>query len=126
VKPVLSAFLLWVLAAHPCGQTDTVFLDHAGDFGKKQRPGVVLTHDRHAGEYECMDCHHRYQAGENVLDIDELDESNPEIRCAYCHGKKAGIGLQKAFHRQCSGCHHKTGRQKKKTGPRLCGECHVK
>lgn len=102
----------------------------------KQRPSVAFTHDDHMGSYECLDCHHRYEDGENVLDEDELTDVEPDeiimlnlpqeelsgIKCASCHNKDNKImKSREAFHRQCIGCH-----EKESVGPVLCGECHLR
>lgn len=105
----------------------------------KQRPSVAFTHDTHMGGYGCLDCHHRYENGENVLEEDALTETEPdeiimlnvasqeapsEIKCASCHnGNKeiTKIDRREAFHRQCIGCHEEIS-----AGPVLCGECHVR
>lgn len=100
----------------------------------KERPPVAFTHEDHMGSYECLDCHHRYEDGVNVLEDDELTDIEPEdiimlnipqeelsaIKCASCHNKDNKIiKSREAFHRQCIGCHEK------ETGPVLCGECHL-
>jgi hypothetical protein len=105
---------------------------------KKQRPNVAFTHDSHMGNYECQQCHHRYENGKNVIEEnqDELMEIEPEgtmtldvnlpddasaIKCASCHNNKTvtKIKSREAFHGQCIGCHEKEAK-----GPVLCGECH--
>lgn len=102
----------------------------------KQRPQVAFTHDTHMGQYECLQCHHKYENGQNVLDdgelggaeyeeIMKLDINVPEdssgYECASCHGNKtiSKMSVRDAFHNQCIGCH-----EKEKKGPVLCGECH--
>ena len=93
----------------------------------KARPAVMLPHNRHmeAG-LSCKDCHHVYENGKNVLDESKLEEGNQGIRCSACHSSKVRIGLEQAFHDQCIGCHMRLQKEKKKTGPRFCGQCHVK
>ena len=106
-------------------QPDQITLDHREAFGKKQRPPVVFPHLQHIEKgLACLDCHHRYEQGENVLDEGELEEGKAEIRCSACHGLKAGTRLREAFHRQCLRCHAKAEKEGKGTGPRLCEECH--
>jgi hypothetical protein len=85
----------------------------------------------------CLLCHHRYENGKNVLDVDELSAGNPDeviklsitppsepndLKCASCHNsinKTNKISARDAFHRQCIGCHNEESK-----GPGLCGECH--
>lgn len=93
----------------------------------KTRPAVTLPHNRHVeAELSCKDCHHVYENGKNVLDESKLEEGNQGIRCSACHNSKVRIDLEQAFHDQCIGCHKRLQKEKKKTGPRFCGQCHVK
>jgi c(7)-type cytochrome triheme protein len=108
-------------------QADTMSLEDGKVFRIGTRAPVEFTHLTHMSlGGDCTDCHHRYEKGrprENVLDLSDLQEGNPSIRCASCHTTPAA--LQKAFHRQCIDCHERLSRQAKPTGPRLCGECHA-
>jgi len=93
----------------------------------KTRSAVSLPHNRHVeAGLSCTDCHHIYENGKNILDESKLEEGNQGIRCSACHGPKSRLNLEKAFHNQCTGCHRKYLIDKKKTGPRYCGGCHVK
>ena len=119
-QPVLACFILSVLLF--CSftlteaQQEKMTLGNPEAIGKPDRPAVVFTHNGHAERgLSCKDCHHRYDNGKNVLDESELQEGNKAIRCSACHPPQ---GLQKAFHRQCIGCH------RQKAGPRFCGQCH--
>jgi c(7)-type cytochrome triheme protein len=118
---ILVAFIIpWVKA-----QPDKIKLDHVVAFGKKQRPPVLFPHNQHIETgLSCKDCHHRYEKGKNVLEDSELEEGKPGIKCSECHGPKTRPKLREAFHRQCMDCHNKMKKTGKKTGPRLCGECH--
>jgi hypothetical protein len=60
----------------------------------------------------------------NVLDENTLEEDNPAIRCANCHNDQADLNLQKAFHRQCMGCHIEIRKSGQLSGPEMCGACH--
>ena len=93
----------------------------------KKRPAVTLPHNRHVeAGLSCKDCHHLYENGKNILDESKLEEGNQDIRCSACHGSTFRPNLEQAFHNQCMGCHTRYQKEKKKTGPRFCGECHVK
>jgi hypothetical protein len=93
----------------------------------KTRPAVTLPHNRHVeAGLSCKDCHHLYENGKNILDESKLEEGNQDIRCSACHGPTFRPHLEQAFHNQCMGCHTRYQKEKKKTGPRFCGECHVK
>jgi c(7)-type cytochrome triheme protein len=121
VVGLLFSLMVSLLAAQP----EQVTLDHREAFGKKQRPPVLFPHNRHMeGDLSCKDCHHRYEQGKNILDESELEEGKPGIRCSECHDSKSSLKLREAFHRQCIDCHSILDKAGKKTGPRLCGECH--
>jgi hypothetical protein len=108
-------------------QEDKMILDSSKAPQKKGRPAVTFPHNRHieAG-VDCKACHHLYQNGKNVLDESRLEAGNPDIRCSKCHDPKSRLHLQEAFHDQCIGCHVSYQNEKKKTGPRYCGECHIR
>jgi hypothetical protein len=119
---------LWGFSISPLyAQPDKIVFDPSKIFGKSKRPGVILPHNLHVeAGLSCKDCHHVYENGKNVLDEGKLEEGNQGIRCSACHGPKLRIDLEQAFHDQCIGCHITSQKEKKKTGPRFCGQCHVK
>lgn len=103
--------------------------DSDDPFPDRQRPSVDFLdelHDLHMENQECLSCHHNYEDGENVLEEDELAEDNPDIRCAACHDDSSELDLQKAYHKQCMGCHESLYQSGHPTGPSLCGECHIR
>jgi hypothetical protein len=114
--------LLLVLTGSPLwAQPDKIVLEG------KTRPAVMLPHNRHVeAGLSCKDCHHIYENGKNILDEGKLEEGNKDIRCLTCHSPKSQLDLEKAFHKQCIGCHGKYQKEKKKTGPQYCGGCHVR
>lgn len=126
--------ILWITvvavlfsASSLLAQSDKITFDPLKAFGKSKRPPVTFAHNRHAeAGLSCKDCHHVYENGKNVLDESKLEEGNQGIRCSACHGPKFKIGLEQAFHDQCIGCHQRLLKEKKKTGPRFCGQCHIK
>lgn len=95
-----------------CHRKDPSFIDSV--FGP-----VLWTHDAHAQEYECEECHHD-RAG---------FESEPYLSCAACHNeRRSGLRIDArmpispaadAAHEQCLGCH-----EEKKRGPTACDDCH--
>ena len=91
----------------------------------RQRSAVAFSHDLHMGLYECLDCHHKYEDGVNGLDEDDLVEDSPEVNCAACHDASASIDRQRAFHRQCMGCHIQVRKAGEASGPEMCGACHL-
>ena len=108
-------------------QEDKIILDSSKVLEKKGRPVVTFPHSQHIEAVsDCKVCHHIYQNGKNVLDESQLVPGNPEIRCLKCHGERLHLPLQQAFHDQCIGCHVRHKHEKKRTGPRYCGACHIR
>ena len=86
-----------------------------------RRAPAAFVHDAHnekAKIEDCAVCHHGGQNG--VMDKSASSEGTP---CSECHpatGASKGVTpLNRAWHRQCMGCHQKTGQ-----GPLACGQCH--
>ena len=102
----------------------------------------MFTHEDHMDELDCLDCHHVYKDGENVLDESDLEEGNPDISCCSCHNSTTKIDLEEAFHSSCIPCHNENSKKfwiprkgiqwksfisnEGQQGPTLCGECHVR
>jgi c(7)-type cytochrome triheme protein len=124
VATAILAVIALSLSPFALAQDEEMLLN-TGDAMKTQRTAVVFPHDLHMGLYECLDCHHDYKEGVNVLDEDTLEEGNPDIRCAACHNDQADVDRQKAYHRQCMGCHIDTRKAGDASGPELCGACHL-
>ena len=101
---------------------DDVTIVEDSAFAEKMRPPVPFMHDEHnetAEIEECNICHHVYEDGEKVE-----DESSEDMECSECHeldDSENPMSLVKIYHVQCKGCH-----QEKKSGPIMCGECHIK
>jgi glycyl-tRNA synthetase (class II) len=116
---IILVFVLMFASAH--SQDEIIQVDN-DMFLNPQRPVSVFRHEEHnetAEIEDCTQCHHLYEDGKLVE-----DESSEDMRCADCHeGKKVEStpSLMQAFHLNCKGCH-----QEKKSGPVMCGECHVK
>ncbi len=91
----------------------------------RQRTPVAFSHDLHMGLYECLDCHHKFENGVNVLDEDDLVEEAPEVSCGACHDDAASIDRQRAYHRLCMGCHIEVRKAGEASGPEMCGACHL-
>ena len=143
----LAAFLALVGTGLLWAQPEEILLDHDVQFfynknmPQKLRSATVFPHQLHLEAYDCLECHHDYRDGRNVLDEDELEEGNPDILCSACHDSQSNIDLKDAFHQQCVGCHIESrpryfisgrGIQWKSilspgsSGPRCCGECHLR
>lgn len=82
-------------------------------------PGY-FPHEAHQLMLDCVDCHHRYENGLNVVTPEELDGSDA-MRCRTCHGPSADVNFRQAIHRQCIRCHCRDGNT---GGPVTCGGCH--
>ena len=127
VLMIMVATMIALTGSALRAQPDKMTLDSSKASGKKGRPAVTFPHNRHVeAGLTCKDCHHIYENGKNVLDESKLEAGNQDIRCSSCHGSKNRPNLRQAFHDQCIGCHVKYQKEQKKTGPRFCGECHVK
>jgi len=105
-------------------QPEEILLNHIKDFKIKRRPPVTFPHELHMERFECLDCHHRYEKGKNVLDESELEEGSPAAKCSTCHSLKNKCDLKNAFHRQCLNCHVNNKVPGEPTGPRMCVGCH--
>ena len=121
---LVLAFAGLSLSTFSFAQDEDILLN-AGTDVSAQRSPVPFSHDLHMGIYECLDCHHDMQDGENVLDEDILEEGNPDILCGACHNDQASLDRQKAYHRQCMGCHIDTRKAGNASGPEMCGACHL-
>ena len=140
-------FLFWVVilgigsllcAVNLEAQPEDIVLDEQTVFTDRSRPAVQFPHILHIdAEIECSDCHHRFKGGENAVDEAELEEDAEGIKCGACHKSEPGFRfeadldptkrtLQQAYHRMCTGCHRQVSKEKKKSGPVTCGECHPK
>lgn len=112
------------LSTYSFAQEEEILLN-TGEEVSVQRTPVMFSHDLHMGLYECLDCHHDMKDGANVLDEDDLEEGNPDIQCATCHNDQASLDRQKAYHRQCMGCHIDNRKAGDVSGPEMCGACHL-
>lgn len=119
---IFTAAIVFVFAVINAGSQDNVKSVQDSAFKKIMRPTVPFMHDEHnesAGIEECNVCHHVYEENKKVE-----DESSEDSECSECHadeGDKYPMSLVKAYHTLCKGCH-----KEQKTGPIMCGECHVR
>lgn len=104
-------------------QDAEIYIENTGSYSSKSRPGVYFSHENHMGVYECLDCHHDYKDGKNILSEDDLDEDG-SAGCAQCHAKDTPIELKTAYHRQCMGCHRRINKQEAAILPITCMDCH--
>lgn len=123
-------FCLLLFTFYAGAQPDEIELNNNKIFVNKKKPSVMFPHSEHMDQFDCLDCHHRFQNSENVLDTDTLEEESPGIRCQDCHFREGfrftpeldptKRSLMQAFHKQCISCH------RAEKGPRTCNECHTK
>ncbi|MCF8032558.1 MAG: cytochrome c family protein [Desulfarculaceae bacterium] len=118
------ALILALAVAWPVmGQDDTMQLSSA-EQGLAGRPPVAFSHARHSELYECTTCHHEYDEYFN-------NTGGDGGKCADCHQPSATAKnptpLTLAFHQQCKSCHlNLMELGAPKTGPIMCGGCHVR
>jgi hypothetical protein len=105
-------------------QPDEILLNHSKEFGRSRLNPVRFSHEKHLNDFDCLDCHHRYKDKKNVLDKTELEEGSPAAKCTTCHNPGSNCQLQGVFHKMCLGCHTQLPKTGRKSGPRLCIECH--
>lgn len=124
-----TCFLLPTFSTCPVGcsylyaQDAEIYIENIDFYRSKSRPVVYFSHETHMEAYECLDCHHDYKDGINILDEGDLDEDG-SVGCAQCHAENAPIGLKTAYHRQCMGCHRRINKQKSVILPITCQDCH--
>lgn len=97
---------------------------HHEELGKHQRPPARFNHDQHIDLIHCDRCHHEYDENGNNVGGDE------GRACSDCHSVLATaenpIPLVKAFHIQCKTCHGNLLAKGERSGPVMCGQCHVR
>ena len=123
---ILVPLLIFFALSIANGQEGQLVLNNPDAFPTRQRSAVTFPHELHMDTFDCLECHHDYVKGENVLDEGELEEGNPVIRCTSCHHSASRPDLRHAYHFQCMGCHRRMRIEGQATGPELCGECHIK
>lgn len=89
-------------------------------FAKPRMSASAFNHDQHnekAKIEDCGACHHGEEQGKKSQKVTSEGQS-----CSQCHPVVAKAGktpLERAYHRQCQGCH-----ETKVAGPLTCGQCH--
>jgi len=121
---LLATFIPYLVSYSSLYAQDAdIYIENTASYHSKSRSAVYFSHENHMGSNDCLDCHHDYQNGENVLDEDDL-EDDESASCASCHSKEASIDLKTAYHRQCMGCHRHVNKQEADTLPITCQDCH--
>lgn len=119
---VLAAFTL-AYAATKAPDKD-ITIESKDVFKTPKKAPVTFSHAKHK-EAPCTACHHEIKDGQNVW-----KEGQEVKKCGVCHqleAKDKVVGLEKAYHGKCQGCHKKLKKEKKpKAGPTACNKCHPK
>ena len=124
VATAILAAIVLSLSPFVFAQAAEILMNTGADM-KTNRTAVDFSHDLTMGLYACLDCPPDFKEGVNVLDEDVLEEGNPVIRSSACHNDQADLDRQRAYHRQCMGCHIDTRKAGDASGPELCGACHL-
>ncbi len=123
-----TVFLVMAIlfGAAAAGSTGNVLrISNFSIFKKLSRSAVDFHHERHySWGPGCLDCHHRYKGGVNVLDVNELKPGVPAVSCASCH--TTARELERSYHRMCINCHLDMKKRGATYGPVMCGQCHSK
>ncbi len=122
---------------------EKIAIAHTEIFGPLERPQVIFDHKKHVEaikkegkkEWETCEVCHRPKKEElvRIKKEDELiKEKKIEEKDALVFEFPKKIvklekeALKKAYHDECMGCHKQKLKEKKKSGPITCGDCHVK
>ena len=125
IKYLACLIIAGLLPVQPLwAQPDEILLNHSKVFGHPRQHSVRFSHEKHMNDFDCLDCHHRYKDKKNVLDKSELEEGSPASQCTTCHNPGSNCKLQGVFHKLCLGCHMQLQKSGRKSGPRLCIDCH--
>jgi len=122
---------------------DNIAIAHTEIFGPLERPQVIFDHKKHVEaikkegkkEWEtCSICHREKK--EELVRVKKEDEAIKEKKTetrdvfVFVFPKKEvkwdKEAYKKAYHDECIGCHKEKLKEKKKSGPLTCGDCHVK
>lgn len=114
-------FLLYISLS---AQDDVIRLYYPEVFGGAGRGPVFFSHGKHMAEFDCLRCHHKFNRGKNIIELNDLYTGNNEIKCASCHSQETKFNLEEAFHTQCMGCHRIERRSGRKKAPIFCAHCH--
>jgi predicted CXXCH cytochrome family protein len=97
-------------------------------FTDMKRTPPEFDHDIHEAAFDdggCAKCHHVLDENTKKIVYAEGEEAS----CTECHTAKAPkekIALREVYHQGCTRCHRTMGKNKEKSGPTTCGECHKK
>jgi hypothetical protein len=112
----------------PTDVPDELMIENQG-YKTDKKGAVKLSHKKHNEEYEvdCLECHHKYENGKNVL-----KKTDPIQKCAECHDPKKKqdkvLKLNLSYHKNCKTCHKEINKKdpNKKPPFKKCNGCHAK
>lgn len=104
-------------AGEKTARADLINIDVMKTFGRLERAPVIFQHDRHTSALkeqnkDCETCHQRTDKGTLSQKFMRLEDT----------GKDEVMNI---YHEGCVNCHNETFEAGMKSGPTICGECHV-
>ncbi len=102
---------------------DKISIAHADIFGTLERPQVIFDHKKHVEalvkdgkkDWETCESCHPWDAEKTQMSFIFPQKVAKKDKDSYMH----------AYHDECMNCHKEMSSQKKKSGPVICGDCHV-
>jgi hypothetical protein len=100
----------------PTPRADIISIDSMKEFGRLDRRPVFFLHQKHTEALEdrnkdCSACH-----------LSEKDQRSNKFKRLEDTTRQAVMDI---YHDNCIGCHRETAAANQKSGPIVCGECHV-
>ncbi len=97
-------------------EADLIYIDAMKTFGDLERPAVLFRHDLHTEalkkkDKDCKACH-----------LSEKDKRSLRFKRLKDQDKQ---DVMDAYHLNCIECHKEINAAREKSGPEVCGECHV-
>lgn len=103
-------------------------------FGTLERPQVIFNHQKHVEaikkegkkEWETCSICHRIEKSKIIKEGKIIETEGFTFEFPKKKVKLEKEALKKAYHDECIGCHKERLKEKKKSGPITCGDCHIK
>jgi len=102
---------------------DKISIAHIDIFGTLERPQVIFDHKKHVEalvkdgkkDWETCESCHPWDVDKTQMSFIFPQKATKKDKDSYMH----------AYHDECMNCHKEMNSQKKKSGPVICGDCHV-